>query len=95
MLILSRLPGERILIGTGDDAVILSLLKTNGNEVKFGIDAPKHIGVFREEVFLKLAKRGVITAGVELMRRLFTQHKKGGEEATAETKQQKEGEEQC
>lgn len=51
MLILTRRPGESLIIG---DDVRLSVLAVKGNQVRIGIDAPKEITVHREEIYLKV-----------------------------------------
>ena len=47
MLVLSRKINETILIG---DDVKVTLLAVDGEKIKLGIDAPKHIKIFREEL---------------------------------------------
>ena len=47
MLVLSRRPGEEILIG---DDVRIIVLRTSGGCVKIGIDAPKSIPIRRKEI---------------------------------------------
>jgi carbon storage regulator len=47
MLILTRRVEETVFIG---DAITVTVLGIKGNQVKLGIEAPKHIPVHREEV---------------------------------------------
>ena len=47
MLVLSRKINETILIG---DDVKVTLLAVEGDKIKLGIDAPRHIKIFREEL---------------------------------------------
>ncbi|WP_018865089.1 carbon storage regulator CsrA [Thioalkalivibrio sp. ARh3] len=47
MLILSRRPGERLLIG---DEIEVEVLGVKGNQVRVGITAPDDMRVDREEV---------------------------------------------
>jgi len=48
MLILSRKVNEKIMIG---DDISISIIETRGDQVRIGIDAPKSVKVFRQEVF--------------------------------------------
>jgi len=48
MLILSRRVNEKIVIG---DDIVVSVVEVRGDQVKLGIEAPRHVKVFREEVF--------------------------------------------
>jgi carbon storage regulator len=48
MLILSRRPGETIVIGGGITVTVLGL---NGNQIRLGITAPKDVEIDREEVY--------------------------------------------
>ena len=48
MLILSRKVNEKVVIG---DDISISIIEIRGDQVRVGIDAPKKIKVFRQEVF--------------------------------------------
>lgn len=48
MLILSRAPGERIMVG---DNVVLTVIKVEKGRVHIGIDAPREVPVHREEIY--------------------------------------------
>ncbi len=48
MLILSRKINEKIYIGNN---ITLTIMEVRGDQVKVGIDAPKDVKVFRQEVF--------------------------------------------
>ncbi|MBT4866263.1 MAG: carbon storage regulator [Planctomycetaceae bacterium] len=47
MLVLSRKPGERILIG---DNVTVTIVRIGPNNVRLGIDAPRDMNIVREEL---------------------------------------------
>lgn len=47
MLVLSRKPGERILIG---DKVAITIVRIGPNTVRLGIDAPRDMNIVREEL---------------------------------------------
>lgn len=48
MLILSRKINEKIMIG---EDVSVSIIEIRGDQVRLGVDAPKTVKVFRQEVF--------------------------------------------
>ncbi|WP_201193073.1 carbon storage regulator CsrA [Pseudomonas fluorescens] len=55
MLVLSRVVGEMISIG---DNISLRIMAVNGNNVRFGIEAPQSVAVHRAEVHQRIqAKR--------------------------------------
>ncbi len=47
MLVLSRKPGEKILIG---DNVTITIVRIGPNTVRLGIDAPRDMNIVREEL---------------------------------------------
>ncbi len=51
MLILTRNIGQILRIG---DDVSVVVLGVNGNQVRIGVDAPKHVAVHREEVYRRI-----------------------------------------
>ena len=52
MLVLTRRGGEGIMIG---DDIEIKVLDVSGEKVRIGIDAPREIGVYRTEVFERIA----------------------------------------
>lgn len=46
MLVLSRREMERILIG---DDIVVTVVRLQGDRVRIGIDAPKHIPILRDD----------------------------------------------
>jgi carbon storage regulator len=63
MLILTRKLGESIIIG---ENVELSVVEINKNNIKIGINAPKEITIYREEVFKKIKEENKMasTSGI-------------------------------
>ncbi len=53
MLVLTRRPGESVMIG---DDVVVSILDVRGDVVRVGIKAPRSVQVHREEVYRELQK---------------------------------------
>lgn len=47
MLVLSRKPGERILVGND---IVITIVRVGPNTVRLGIDAPGHMNIVREEL---------------------------------------------
>lgn len=52
MLILSRRPGDAILI---DGGIRIVVLECDNRTVRLGIEAPAEVGIVREEVVLQIA----------------------------------------
>ena len=48
MLIVTRRPGEKVMIG---DDVVVEVLEVSGQSVRIGIAAPRSIPVYREEIW--------------------------------------------
>jgi len=55
MLILTRRVGETIMVG---DDVTVTVLGVKGNQVRWGISAPKHVAVHREEIYERIKHEG-------------------------------------
>lgn len=51
MLILTRRITETLMIG---DDITISVLGIKGNQVRMGIDAPRHVSVHREEIYNRI-----------------------------------------
>ncbi len=49
MLILTRRPGERVVIG---DEILVTVMAVSGHTVRLGIEAPQGIPIYREEIWL-------------------------------------------
>lgn len=48
MLVLTRKPGESIMIG---DEIELKIISIEGDQVKIGLDAPRSVKVYRSEIY--------------------------------------------
>jgi carbon storage regulator len=51
MLNITRRRGERIVVG---DDIFVSVLEVSGQTVRLGIDAPRSVRVYREELWLEI-----------------------------------------
>jgi len=51
MLILSRKTNEKIIIG---EDISITIIEIRGDQVKIGVEAPKSVKVFRQEVYLAI-----------------------------------------
>ena len=59
MLVLSRRPGESIVIG---NEVVVRIVDVRGDQVRVGVDAPRDVQIHREEVFLQLRAENTVAA---------------------------------
>lgn len=53
MLVLTRKTGQKLII---DNDIVVTVLETRGDSVKIGIAAPKHIQIYREEIFQEITE---------------------------------------
>lgn len=74
MLILSRKPGDAILIDGGIRVVVLAC---DGGGVRLGIEAPASVGIVREEIVQDIADEN-IRAGATPGHKAFLQSLKPG-----------------
>ncbi len=51
MLILTRKIGESIRI---NENISICIMDIDGRNIKIGIDAPKQVSIYREEIYLKI-----------------------------------------
>ncbi|MDR1326077.1 MAG: carbon storage regulator CsrA [Treponema sp.] len=61
MLILSRKINEKIMIG---EDISISIIEIQGDHIRIGVDAPKNIKIFRQEVFdaIKMENKAAATS---------------------------------
>ncbi|RME58111.1 MAG: carbon storage regulator [Candidatus Dadabacteria bacterium] len=51
MLILTRKQGESVFIG---DDIKVTVVEVKGHQIRIGIDAPKEIRIYREEIYYQI-----------------------------------------
>ena len=51
MLVLCRKKDEKIVVGEGENAIVITVVEVNGNKVRIGVEADKTIPVHRFEVY--------------------------------------------
>jgi carbon storage regulator len=50
MLVLSRKPGEKVVIGNGITVTVVTVVEVKGKYVRLGIDAPAQVRILRTEL---------------------------------------------
>lgn len=59
MLIITRKPGEKIMLG---DDVIVEVLAVSGSSVRIGIAAPRSLPIYREEIWAAVKAENAASA---------------------------------
>lgn len=67
MLSITRMNGEKVYVTVGDVVVTIAVWRSKQGILRLGFDAPKEVGIWREEI----APKDVLT-------KLETQNRKGG-----------------
>jgi carbon storage regulator len=62
MLILSRKVDEQIKIG---ENITITIIEVRGDQVKVGVEAPKSVKVFRQEVYNEIQKENKAAASAD------------------------------
>jgi len=71
MLILSRKVNQKIQIG---DDIFLTIIEVHGDQVKIGVEAPKNVKVYRQEVIeaIQTENRQASSASEDQLKALFS-----------------------
>jgi carbon storage regulator len=62
VLIITRRPGERIMLG---DDTSIHIMEIVGNNVRVGVDAPKSVPIYREEIWTAVKEENKAAAEAE------------------------------
>jgi carbon storage regulator len=62
MLILTRRPGERVVIG---DEILVTVMGISGHTVRLGIAAPAGVPIYREEIWLAVREENRAAAAAD------------------------------
>jgi len=67
MLVLTRRPGESIVVG---ENIVVTVIEIKGGQVRIGIDAPREVDVYREEIYEQVRQENLTAiANAEEIRR--------------------------
>lgn len=77
MLVLARKIGEKIIL---NDDIEIIVLDTNQNTVRIGINAPKNVTVYREELYKEIkssnmTSKDVSTNSIDMLQELLKDQK--------------------
>jgi carbon storage regulator len=62
MLILTRRPGERVVI---DEQIMVTVMEISGNLVRLGFAAPDGVSIYREEIWQAVKEENRAASGVD------------------------------
>ncbi len=63
LLVITRKAGEAFVIG---NEIVVKILKIDGSEIKIGISAPKHVKIYRWELYEKILEENKLAAQVSM-----------------------------
>ncbi len=62
MLILTRRPGERVVI---DENILIEVMGVSGHTVRLGISAPDGVSIYREEIWIAVKEENRAAAAAD------------------------------
>jgi carbon storage regulator len=62
MLIITRRPGEKIVLG---DDIVVTVMEISGQTARIGVDAPKAVPVYREEIWAAVKEENEAAAAAD------------------------------
>lgn len=77
MLVLTRRPGESIVVG---EDIVITVIEIKGGQVRIGIDAPRSVEVYREEIYEQVKQENLSAiANVEHIRKVVQEQPPGSD----------------
>ncbi|AEY64387.1 carbon storage regulator CsrA [Clostridium sp. BNL1100] len=64
MLVLSRKKDQSLMIGND---IELTIIEIQGDQVKIGLKAPKHVSIYRKELYLEIQEENKKAATAEIV----------------------------
>ena len=58
MLVFARKPGQSIVLG---DDIVVTIVELRNGRVQLGVQAPKYVPVFRQEIVDRMRRSGEVT----------------------------------
>ena len=62
MLMMTRRAGQKIVLG---DGIVIEVVEVAGNTVRLGVDAPRSVPVYREEIWTAVKEENEAAAAAE------------------------------
>jgi carbon storage regulator len=53
MLVIARGVGESVIIGEGPDQIVITVVRSNRDQLRLGIEAPAHIKILRDDAIVR------------------------------------------
>lgn len=75
MLVLSRKPGESLIIG---DGIKVTVVEVKGDSIKIGIEAPKDVPVWRKELVDEVSTQNLEASSSPLLKGDILKKLRGG-----------------
>ncbi len=78
MLVLTRRPGESIVVG---ENIVVTVIEIKGGQVRIGIDAPREVDVYREEIYEQVRQENLAAiANADEIRKAVQAQRRSNEE---------------
>jgi carbon storage regulator len=78
MLVLTRRPGESIIVGQD---IVITVIEIKGGQVRIGIDAPREVQVHREEIYEQVRQENIAAVATAKQAREALSQRDAGDDA--------------